>query len=57
MMPDLGPYWLEVTAAYVVSLAGLALMVGLVWRRSRKVRAELDEIEARRAGRPGGADG
>ena len=49
MMPDLGRYWLEVTASYAVGLALLGLIVLLVWRRSRAVRVRLAEIEGRRA--------
>ncbi len=55
MIPDLGPYWLEVTASYVVSLAVLGLLVLGVWRRSLRVRRELAEIEARRGTLRGGA--
>lgn len=48
MMPDLGKYWLEVLAAWGVSLAILALLVAMVWRRNSRVRRQLAEIEARR---------
>lgn len=48
-MPDLGRYWLEVTASYVVGLGMLALLVLMIWRRNRIVRARLAEIEGRRA--------
>jgi heme exporter protein D len=51
-MPDLGRYWLEVTASYVVGLGLLALLVLMIWRRSRLVRARLAEIEGRRATAP-----
>ena len=48
MMPDLGRYAFEVTAAYVVSLAMLAALVGyFIWRGAR-MRRQLAEIEARR---------
>ncbi len=46
-MPDLGAYWLEVMASYVISLAILATLVVLIWRRSDRVRRELSETEAR----------
>ena len=49
-MPDLGRYWMEVTASYVVALSILALLVLMVWRRSRAVRKQLAELEARRGG-------
>jgi len=48
MMPDLGRYAVEVTSAYIVSLA---LLVGLaLWyvARSRRVRRELDAFEQKR---------
>lgn len=48
MIPDLGPYWLEVLASYVVSLAILAGLVFLIWRRSARIRRELARIEASR---------
>ena len=48
MMPDLGRYWVEVTASYVIGLAILAALVLLIWRRSRAVKRQLDAIEARR---------
>ena len=47
MMPDLGKYAVEVLAAYGVSLALLAAIVGLSVVRARRVRRELDEAEAR----------
>ena len=47
MIPDLGPYWLEVLASYAVSLAILAGLVALIWRRSAVIRRELSEMEAR----------
>ena len=46
-MPDLGAYWLEVLASYVVSLGILAGLVVLIWRRSLRIRRELSETEAR----------
>ena len=51
-MPDLGRYAAEVLSAYGVSLL---LLIGLVafsvWK-ARRVRARLDEVEARRGKRP-----
>lgn len=44
-MPDLGTYAIEVMSAYVVSIALLALIVGLSWRRYAKVRAALEKAE------------
>lgn len=46
-MPDLGKYALEVSLAYGVSLAALAVMVLFVLRRAAKSRALLAEAEAR----------
>ena len=47
MMPDLGKYAIEVSAAYAVSLVALAVLVGLyVWRNAR-VRNALETAEAR----------
>ena len=48
MIPDLGKYATEVLAAYGVSITLLVLIVGVSLRRSRKVRAQLDAVEARR---------
>ena len=53
MIPDLGPYWLEVLASYIVSLAILGALVALIWRRSSRVRRELAETEARRHSKEG----
>ena len=47
MMPDLGPYALEVGLAYGGSLALLAGLVAWVWWRGRAARARLAAIEAR----------
>jgi heme exporter protein D len=44
-VPDLGTYAIEVMSAYVVSIALLALIVGLSWRRYAKVRAALEKAE------------
>jgi heme exporter protein D len=48
MIPDLGRYALEVSLAYVGSLAALAALIGWVWLRGRRVRARLAAVEARR---------
>ena len=48
MIPDLGRYGLWVLSSYAVGLALLAVLVLLIWRRNRTVRARLAEIEARR---------
>ncbi|MBQ2262273.1 MAG: heme exporter protein CcmD [Loktanella sp.] len=44
-MPDLGNYAVEVTAAYLVSIALLAIIVGLSWRRYVRVRSALEQVE------------
>jgi heme exporter protein D len=44
-VPDLGKYAVEVLSAYGVSLFFLAALVGLSWRRSRRVRAQLEQVE------------
>ena len=48
MMPDLGKYAMEVTAAYGVSLLALALVCFLYVRRSRSVKRTLTDAEARK---------
>ncbi len=48
MMPDLGRYALEVSLAYLGSLAALMALVGWVWLRGRQVHARLSAAEARR---------
>ncbi|RFP87567.1 heme exporter protein CcmD [Rhodobacteraceae bacterium 63075] len=47
-MPDLGKYALEVLSAYGVSLVLIVGIVLLSVARSRRVRAELEAVEARR---------
>lgn len=47
MMPDLGKYADAVLSAYAVSLVLIALLIWASLRRARKIRAELDEVEAR----------
>lgn len=46
-MVDLGKYAVEVTSAYAASIVLLVVLVGLTLRRGRKVRRELDIVEAR----------
>ena len=47
MMPDLTRHAATVLGAYAVTLALLALLVALSWRRSVRVRRRLAETEAR----------
>ena len=44
-MPDLGQYAVEVSLAYAVSLTLLFIIVGLTVRRSRRVKAQLENVE------------
>ncbi|WP_101067893.1 heme exporter protein CcmD [Roseovarius salinarum] len=46
-MPELGKYAVEVLSSYAVSIALLAVLVGLSLWRSRRVRAQLEEVEER----------
>ncbi len=46
-MPDLGKYAVEVLSSYGVSLGLLAVLVIASVLRARKVKAQLDEVEAR----------
>jgi heme exporter protein D len=48
MMPDLGKYTGTVLSAYAVSLALLALIIGVSWWRSRRIKRRLQDAEARR---------
>lgn len=48
MMPDLGKYAFEVLAAYGVSLALIVAIVLASVMRARRVKAELEAVEARR---------
>ncbi len=50
MLPDLGKYAFEVTAAYGVSLVLLAGIVAISWRQHSVARRQLKEIEARKDG-------
>ena len=45
-MPDLGAYAGAVLSAYGVTIALLGICVALSVRRSRRLRAELAEVEA-----------
>lgn len=47
MMPELGKYAVPVLASYGVTLVLLAGLVLATWRRGRKVRGALREVEAR----------
>lgn len=49
MMPDLGKYADTVLSAYGVSLTLLVALVGLTLWRGARVKAQLAEVEARRA--------
>ncbi len=49
-MPDLGTYAVPVLTAYGVSLALLAAIVGLSWRRAVRVRRLLERTEGRDRG-------
>ena len=49
-MPDLGKYADTVLSAYGISLVLLIGIVWLTWAQARKVRARLEEAEARRKG-------
>ena len=44
-MPDLGPYAVSVLASYAVTLALLAVLVGLSLWRFRRMRAALDALQ------------
>ena len=48
MMPDLGKYAFAVLSSYGVTIVLLSVIVLISFRRARKVRAVLDEIENRR---------
>lgn len=51
MMPDLGKYADAVLGSYAASLLLIVVMVWWSLRRARKVKAELDAMEARRNGK------
>lgn len=48
MIPELGKYAGAVLSSYGLSIGLLAILVGLSVWRSRRVRAELEEVEMRR---------
>jgi len=48
MMPDLGRYVVEVTSAYLVSLALLVALALWYVARGRRVRRDLDAFEQKR---------
>ncbi len=48
IMPDLGKYADTVTSAYAASILLVGVMVVATVLRGRKVRAEMEQIEARR---------
>ena len=56
MMPDLGKYAGAVLSSYAVAICLVAGLILLSVWRSRRVKAELDEVETR-AGARGKADG
>ena len=45
MMPDLGKYAVDVLAAYAVTAAILAAIVGLTLAEARRARRVLDDAE------------
>ncbi len=47
-MPDLGKYGTEVLSAYLATIALLAGLIALTWLRARRVRAALEQAEARK---------
>jgi heme exporter protein D len=49
-MPDLGKYAFEVLSSYGVTIVLLAIIVMLSFRRARKVKAVLEDVEKRRGG-------
>ena len=48
MMPDLGKYAGAVLASYGLSIMLIVVLVALSVWRARRIRAALDEVEARR---------
>jgi heme exporter protein D len=49
-MPDLGKYAVAVLSAYGISLASLAVIIGMSVVRYRRVKAALDRVEQGRDG-------
>jgi heme exporter protein D len=47
-MPDLGKYAFAVLSSYGVTIVLLSAIVLISFRRARKVRAELEQVEARK---------
>ena len=47
LIPDLGAYAVEVTLAWLGSLALIGGLTAWVWLRGRRVRTELEMIENR----------
>ena len=48
MIPELGKYMGAVLSSYGISLLLIAILVAMSLARSRKVKAQLEEVEARR---------
>ncbi|PIE13865.1 MAG: heme exporter protein CcmD [Rhodobacterales bacterium] len=48
MTPDLGQYAGPVLWSYALTLGLIVMLVGVSLARSRKVRAQLEDVEARR---------
>ena len=46
-MPDLGIYAFAVLSSYAVSLILLAALIGASWMSWRRVKRQLQEVEAR----------
>lgn len=47
-MPELGKYAGAVMSSWAVTLGLIAVLIALTWVQSRKAKAALDAIEARR---------
>jgi len=47
MIPELGKYQVEVLSSYVVSILLIVALVAVSVIRSRKMRAQLDDVENR----------
>ncbi len=47
-MPDLGKYAEAVLSSYAISLALIGVLIVASILRSRRVKAQLDEVESRR---------
>ena len=46
-MPDLGKYADTVLSAYAISLVLLAVLVVISLRRSRRIKAQLEDVESK----------